>query len=223
MKLREIVVGFLEECQLPFPVVDYDPTFHEACEVDAHCRGWSSATISSIRPFLPGGVIMATTAYAHLTSESTRIFVALYTAALIYLDDTFQHDIRGVSSFNERFMRNEAQEDGVLEGFASLLREAPDYFGCVPSNIIVTSTLNLVTALSLEHGLQQTQVCCSFSDTWCMMLISDAVSHSCYQYAICDICSSYVWSFGGLCRIRLSNEYSLVNIYSCLTGHDGVY
>ena len=90
--------------------------------------------------------------------QSTRIYIALYTAALIYLDDTFQQDIQGVSTFNERFVNNKPQEDPVLEGFGVLLRTATLHFDHVPSNIILTSTLNLVTALSLEHGMQKSLV-----------------------------------------------------------------
>lgn len=112
----------------------------------------------SLRPFMPGGVVMATTAYAHLDNKSTQIFIALYTAFLIYLDDVFQHDVEHVYCFNERFILCQAQDDPVLDGFASLLREFPQHFGRVVSNIMITSTLNLVTALLLEHETQDMKV-----------------------------------------------------------------
>lgn len=97
---------------------------------------------------------MATTAYAHLPNESTRIFIALYTAFLIYLDDVFQKDVDRVSVFNDRFIQGQPQEDPVLDSFAALLHEIPNHYGRVVSNIMLTSTLNLVNALLLEHETQ---------------------------------------------------------------------
>jgi len=107
---------------------------------------------------MPGGVVMATTAYAHLNNKSTQILIALYTAFLIYLDDVFQHDVELVYCFNERFILCQAQDDPVLDGFASLLHEFPQHFGRVVSNIMITSTLNLVTALLLEFETQDMKV-----------------------------------------------------------------
>jgi hypothetical protein len=104
---------------------------------------------------------MATTAYAHYPRKDTQIMICIYTAFLIYLDDKFQGDIDDVRDFNERFVLGEKQRDPTLECFAQLLREMPLHYGRVVSNIMVTSTLNLVTALLLEYETQDMPVSAS--------------------------------------------------------------
>ncbi|KAF8882389.1 isoprenoid synthase domain-containing protein [Infundibulicybe gibba] len=150
--IRVVIDGFLSRCEIPFSVTQYDHNFHAACCREAHRKGYlvEDSRQNSLLSFLPGGVIMATTAYAHLTNQSTRIFIALYTGFLIYLDDVFQNDIDSVSCFNNNFIQRLPQKDPVLDGFASLLHEFPQHFGRLVSNIMITSTLNLVSALLLE-------------------------------------------------------------------------
>lgn len=157
---RDIIISFLERCNLPFPVVKYDKPFEKACCATARKRGYPLEGPHTILPFMPAGVVMATTAYAHLPEKSVQIYIALYTAFLVYLDDVFQADIGAVKEFNERFAANATQENPSLQGFANLLRDdTPKHFGRVVSNLIVTSTLNLVTALLLEHETQDMVVC----------------------------------------------------------------
>ncbi|KAF8889652.1 isoprenoid synthase domain-containing protein [Infundibulicybe gibba] len=152
--IQEVVRYFLSRCSIPLCVTAYDHAFENICYKEAHRRGYPvSETLEShsIHPFLPGGVVMATTAYRHLTDQSTRIFIALYTAFLIYLDDVFRHDVSAISQFNDRFINQQPQGDAVLDSFANLLLECPQHFGRFASNMIVTSTLNLVTAMLLEY------------------------------------------------------------------------
>lgn len=101
---------------------------------------------------------MASTAYAHLDCKRTRIFIALYTAFLIYLDDVFQNEVEEVRSFNQRFMQGQPQGDIVLDAFAKLLHGTSQHFDQLASDIIMTSTLNLVTALSLEYKIKHQTV-----------------------------------------------------------------
>jgi hypothetical protein len=153
--IGDVLRSFLAKCGIEFVVVPYDHIFHNLCYDNALENGYAEETLAQLLPFLPGGVIMACTAYAHLPCQSTREFIAWYTTILIYLDDMFQERVEIVAEFNERFTRNEPQGNSVLDLFSSLLREMPSRFGRVQSNIMVTSTLNLVTALLLEHGIQQ--------------------------------------------------------------------
>ena len=114
---------------------------------------------------------MSTTAYAHLTNYSTRIYIALYTGVLICLDDTYLDNKQGIMTFNERFMNNEPEKDPVLAAMGIILRETTRHFDCIPSNIIVTATLNLVTALSLEHGLEKSSVRSDFIGNFVDLMI----------------------------------------------------
>ncbi|KAF8874411.1 isoprenoid synthase domain-containing protein [Infundibulicybe gibba] len=155
---RNTIRSFLRRCGLVHKVVPYDQEFSELCCAEAVQRGYQMTGPRSLRPFIPGGVVMATTAYAHLTDKSAQIFISLYTSFLIYLDDVFQHDITAVKEFNERFIWNLPQRDPVLNDFANLLFGLPLYFERIVSNMIITSTLNLVTALSLEYETQGMQL-----------------------------------------------------------------
>jgi hypothetical protein len=148
---RNVILSFLKRCDIPLPSVDYDYDFDTVCRAEAVRRGYPMEGPNSLAPFIPGGVVMVITAYAHLTDKSTRLFISLYTAFLIYTDDVFQYQVDAVREFNERFVAQKRQEDPVLDSFASLLLEFSQHFSTIASNIMITSTLNLVTALSLEY------------------------------------------------------------------------
>ncbi|KAJ7706343.1 isoprenoid synthase domain-containing protein [Mycena rosella] len=137
---------------IPFPpVTEIDKTFYAECYTGAAKRGWPPETINK---YLPGGVVMGSTGYSHLSNRSTRILIAIYTACGIYLDDVFKKDVEVVSLFNQRFFEHAPQGDPVLDCFAQVLLELGSHFERVVSNIMVTSTLNAVSALTLEASTQ---------------------------------------------------------------------
>lgn len=153
---KECIVSFLFRLDIPFPEVVYDHQFDELCSRAATSRGYP---LLSLAPFIPGGVVMSTTAYVHLTDQASRIIIALYTAFLIYLDDIFQHDINVVRDFNHNFICGIKQSDPVLDAFASLLRELSQHWTRTVANLMIASTLNLVTALLLEFETSNMPVC----------------------------------------------------------------
>lgn len=97
---------------------------------------------------------MGSLAYGHLADKDLSILITLYTACGIHLDDIFARDVTIVQTFNERFMRNEKQLDPILDCFAGVLRDFQLYFDPPIYNIIITSTLNAVTALLLEEDMK---------------------------------------------------------------------
>lgn len=101
---------------------------------------------------------MAATAYAHLENEATRVFVTLYTAFVVFVDDVYQRDNGAVRVFMERFVRGEKQAHPLLDGLAHVLQELPDHFEPVVGGIILTATLNLVNASTLEFQTQGMEV-----------------------------------------------------------------
>lgn len=151
--IRNAVTDFLARCDFSFPVTQYDRDFHNSCCDVARGKGYPVDS-PSLKPFIPGGVVMATTAYAHLQNRSTQILIALYTAFLIYIDDVYQHNVEGIDCFNERFILCKSQDDPVLDALTSLLQEFHQHFGRVASNIMITSTLNFMTSLLLDHEMQ---------------------------------------------------------------------
>jgi hypothetical protein len=151
--IRNAVDDFLAHCNFSFPVTQYDRDFHNSCCDVARSKGYPVDS-PTLKPFIPGGVLMATTTYSHLQNKSTQILIALYSAFLIYIDDVYQHDVEGVNCFIERFILCQAQDDPVLDALTSLLREFHQHFGRVASNIMITSTLNFMTSLLLDHETQ---------------------------------------------------------------------
>ncbi|KAF8957808.1 isoprenoid synthase domain-containing protein [Flammula alnicola] len=151
--IRNIIGDLLIKCQIPYVVTPYDQELHDLCCAVARERGYPMGTdrsVPSLLPFIQSGVIIASVAYGHLESEATRVFISLYTAFLVYVDDAYQRDVQRVSVFNERFVLREPQEDPVLDGLADWLHEIPKHYERVAANIILTATLNLINASLLE-------------------------------------------------------------------------
>ena len=97
---------------------------------------------------------MASTAYAHLKSRSTQVFIALYNAFVIWIDDAYARDVTGVDSFNERFVNGREQANEGLNGFDRLLRDTNLHYHGIQANVILSSSLNFPTSLILEFETQ---------------------------------------------------------------------
>jgi hypothetical protein len=143
---------------LSFPRVTFDQSFYKQCCEDAARRGYPLEGAYDLRPFIPGGVAIATTAYAHLPDQGTRIWIALFTACAIYVDDKFLKDVQLISEFHKRFICGAPQGDPSLDAFASLIRETYAHYDRVAANFIMTSTLNGITAILLDEDTKNMQV-----------------------------------------------------------------
>lgn len=152
--IQDAVTDFLTDCNLMFSITKYDRDFHDACCYEARTKGYPM----NIDPYIHVGVVLSTTAYAHLGNKSTRILIALYTAFLTYLDNSFQYHMPHLYYFNQRFMLHQPQNDPILDGLTKLLYELPEHFGQVVSNTMMISTLNFMTTLLLEYETRDTLV-----------------------------------------------------------------
>ena len=74
------------------------------------------------------------------------MFIAIYTAFLTWIDDTYSADVVGVDCFNERFVTGQKQENEGLDGLDRLLRETNLHFHSIQANVILTASLNFVTS-----------------------------------------------------------------------------
>ncbi|KAF9016891.1 terpenoid synthase [Hymenopellis radicata] len=138
------------------PKIGDDPALHDLCyqEVLSRLGGYPVEDPSLAFFFavsLPRGVYMTTIAYGHVEEPSMRMYIAVYTAVLYYIEDIFGSEVTGLANFHSQFCSAESHGDAVLDFFASLLRSTYAYFDYVAANIIITSTLNFVTAMTLEH------------------------------------------------------------------------
>ena len=159
--IREIMESMLLKMDVPYNVTPYDQKLHDICCQRAIEQGYpmsSDRSELSLLPFIPSGVIMSATAYTHIENEATRVFIALYTAFLVYVDDVYERDNSAVRVFIERFVRGEKQLEPVLDGLAHFLPEIADHYEPVVANIILTATLNLINASTLEFQTQGMKV-----------------------------------------------------------------
>lgn len=160
--IRKVVEALHLKLGVPYSVTPHDQRLHDLCCQRAIERGYPMGTdpsVPSLRPFIPSGVIMAATAYAHLENEATRVFIALYTAFLVFVDDAYENDNAAVRVFMERFVRGEKQAEPLLDGMARVLKEIPDHFEPVAAGIVLTGTLNFISSLTLDFQTQGMEVC----------------------------------------------------------------
>lgn len=153
-EIRLIINDFLHRCGLIYPNTEDHIDFHDECVAVSIDRGYITSDDASFRRFIPGGVSMACNAYAHVPDKKLRIYICLCTAFLFYLDDVFSNNIDAAKEFNGRFVTQQPQRHFILDHFAAFLLEMPGLFGTVVANLMTTSTLNFVTALSLENELE---------------------------------------------------------------------
>jgi hypothetical protein len=149
-EVRETIHSFLERCKIPYPCVIYDEDLNRLTREDLMRRGCPLSGLYSVVPYIPASVSIAAFAYGH-TARDTQTFVSVYTTLLIYLDDTYSDDASGIQDFNTRFVLGQKQRDPTLQCLAEFIHEIPQRYGYIASNTMVTSTLNLVTALLVEH------------------------------------------------------------------------
>lgn len=160
LSVRKVIQSLLSRCDIPYPPPTVDREFVELCFQAAIEGGYPLTGEGSLRPFIMGCSAMSITAYSHIPDERIRIFITLYTAALVYMDDFYEHDVEVVRNFNQRFMQNQPHGDAVQDAFTKmLLTELPTIYNPFVANLITTSTLNYVNGLLLEHDTRGMKVC----------------------------------------------------------------
>ncbi|KAI9566389.1 hypothetical protein HD554DRAFT_2117762 [Boletus coccyginus] len=111
----------------------------------------------SVRTYLREGVTYTATACAHLPHRPTQIWAALYVACILFIDDAMSRFLLERTNIY-RFVWGQGHDNVVLEAITDLLHQVDDLFQPVSSNLIVTSTLDFVTASLLEHETRDMQI-----------------------------------------------------------------
>jgi hypothetical protein len=158
---KEVIVDFLQECDVPYQVIPFDTALYNACVARAELKGYPVSGQDVAPAFLKAmrvGVVITRTSYGHLEDYERLIWMVLWTAFVTFADDAFQEDIHHLHSFNRAFLQNEKHEHPVLESFASFLRDCSTQFPDFVANTIVSSALRFMMSISLEFEGQTAPV-----------------------------------------------------------------
>ena len=157
-----IITELLSRCNIPYYRTPYDQDLHDLCIQECKLKNYPIDKM--IAKHIPCGVSIASTAYAHLKSRPTQVFIALYTAFGSWIDDTYSQDVLGVDSFNERFVAGRKQANEYLDGFDRLLHETKLHYHGIQANVILTSTFNFITSIILDFETKGMSVSLYWTD-----------------------------------------------------------
>ncbi|KAF8895556.1 isoprenoid synthase domain-containing protein [Infundibulicybe gibba] len=179
--IRNVLMSFLREMNTPFPTITYSPSFAESSSLEALRLGFQVAHVRSpefqraLQPSSAACLIL----YPHL-AEQARFWICIYTACVIHFDDiALQGGVEVFADFNAAFLASRTQRHPLLDDFARLLRMAGDHFSATCANLIITNTLDYITALILEHEQRD------------MLVHNDAVSYPEYLRSLTGIARPY--------------------------------
>ncbi|KAL5495979.1 hypothetical protein ACEPAH_3211 [Sanghuangporus vaninii] len=152
--LRTFLTAFLKRCNIQYQGSEQTIAKFEAlCIAEASARGYLGGDDAILRRSIGVGAAIGATGYAHLRDESVRIYIALYTGFMTYLDDVFVSYIDAIREFVPRFVARQPQQRKELDDFAALLLEMPRFHNAVACNIILTSTLDYVSSLLIQYDV----------------------------------------------------------------------
>lgn len=155
-QIRDILRHFFKECDITFPRnVRLDYSFRAACYADATRRGVDLALLGKA---LDVGIAIGDTAYRHLKNDSTRVFIAVWTGFLTYIDDAYETHAQGLEEFFDHFIRREPQRDEVLDQLATMIHEIPDHWGVISANFISTSEIDYLTSTLLDRTIEGMEI-----------------------------------------------------------------
>ncbi|KAL0564463.1 hypothetical protein V5O48_017584 [Marasmius crinis-equi] len=148
--IKCIANNLLERCAIPFNIHPFDRELYDACKKFMASEFLlPSSVYPGFEQYLSVGITIASTSYSHLPYR-TRVYVAAYTGCVTMLDDVFRTDPQCMEGFNQRFIKGLPQGHPILEVFAKILLETSKYYGRIQSDLIITSTLDFVTCLSID-------------------------------------------------------------------------
>lgn len=155
-QIRDILSQFLRECDIIYPHdVRVDPAYRVACYSEAKRRGFDLAALGRS---LEVAVAISDTSYRHVKNQSTRVFIAMWTTLVTYIDDSYQLLAEGLDDFFDRFLRQEPQQLDVLDQFACVIRELPQHWGIISANLMTTSGMDFLTSMIIDSNIQGMKV-----------------------------------------------------------------
>ncbi|KAF8632727.1 hypothetical protein AX15_001723 [Amanita polypyramis BW_CC] len=160
-EVKEVIVDMLDRLQIPFKTTDYDQDFHAACYKAAKERGIPLEGKCHMGRHTPIGIVMSTTAFAHLPSYETRIWIALYTAAFLAVEDICGHDADLLKGFYRRFSKGVKHGHPILDYYDLILREIPNHFEPFVADIMLQSCMDFIVAVVIECEMEKKPISAS--------------------------------------------------------------
>ncbi|KAJ8515776.1 hypothetical protein ONZ45_g6826 [Pleurotus djamor] len=162
LQIAPIITTLLERCSVVPRTVPVDDEFLQQCLDDAAAHGCpmddSTPGHPSFKPWNVSGATIAFISYGHLECLSTKKYIALYTSLAVYIEDVYKDDPSLINGFNQDFIMNRPQKTSVLQAFDICIRESSAYFSPLQANLIVSSTLNFMVSISVEHMIESIQI-----------------------------------------------------------------
>ncbi|KAF8554184.1 terpenoid synthase [Imleria badia] len=159
--IRTILRSLLKEHDISYRVTPFDDKLYQECIDVAVRRGYPMDGDHSLMWYLPDGVKYVATTSRHYTHRPRQVWMALYIAANYFVDDLpcrFPSEISNIYLFNDRFIKSQEQGNAILGALADIVRQAPDVFQPVLSNLIITSTLDFMTATLVDCETTSMQI-----------------------------------------------------------------
>ncbi|KAH9940450.1 terpenoid synthase [Epithele typhae] len=159
--VKTVVREFLARSDYRSPKSLEDPVLRSTL-ADELATWPASVPPSFIAKVLDGACVYTETAYAHV-SHAHKLYIARYTACMLYVDDLAATEASGVEGadavrrFAGRFVRGEPQPDAVLDALAAILRDAHTggLWGPYGADAIVAGTLDAIAAAHVEGALER--------------------------------------------------------------------
>ncbi|EIW83041.1 terpenoid synthase [Coniophora puteana RWD-64-598 SS2] len=155
--IRVIFQDLFNQYDIPYPSsgsVLLDPSYYSDCCAYAFSKGYSVTPSSEVHRHIQIGSIMGQLAYGHLPDRAAQIYVAMFTAVLVWIDDVAQSDVERARSFCGCFINGRPQPDPGLELVAQTLHDAAKLYAPVQAAMIVNSALNFINGSVLEYDLR---------------------------------------------------------------------
>ena len=155
------MVSFLQRCNFSYSKGAYPipKDFYEACIAKAKQLNLSMEGSESIEPYMDVGVAMSYLSYKHIDDFNLKVHIALFTAAVTYVDDNFGRHVDSLSQFVDMFSKGEVQADKPTMTVDKMLRLTSQFYDGIARSMLTTSTFNFITALVLQHKFETFPVC----------------------------------------------------------------
>lgn len=212
-----MVKGFLNDCGIPYRAREVDQNLFEAACDSATKRGCCMSGPGNLLSALRVGASFGSTSYRHREFD-VQLFTALFTAYATYMDDMCARDASLVGKFVDNFILNKPQGHPVLDAFAGLLLEMPEKFSEVVSNLMITSSLNLITAWLLEADVPHMIVRYNV-ELFCGILIKERLSATSECIRICKLCTLDIGGARCLLPLYFPPRPSSWKFYSRFAGY----